>query len=58
MFSYVWCDVVFMHACHLLLSRSYKYDRDIAHSERHNTYTINMKGKYIVLPPKRKVVIV
>ena len=58
MFSYVWCDVVFIDACHLLLSRPYKYDRDIAHSGRHNTYTINMKGKHIVLPPKRKVVVV
>lgn len=44
MFSYVWRDAVFIDACHLLLSRLYKYDRDIAHSERRNIYTFNMKG--------------
>jgi hypothetical protein len=33
----VWCDVVPMDACHLLLSRSWQYDRDVIHHGKENT---------------------
>jgi len=34
----VWCDVVSMDACHVLLGRPRKYDRDVIHHGKENTY--------------------
>ncbi|CAA0816895.1 Uncharacterized mitochondrial protein AtMg00860, partial [Striga hermonthica] len=35
----IWCDVVPMDACHLLLGRPWQYDRDATHCGRLNTYS-------------------
>ena len=35
----VWCDVIPMDACHLLLRRPWKYDRKVIHDGGENTYT-------------------
>ena len=34
----VWCDVVAMYACHLLLGRQWQYDRNVKHDGRIITY--------------------
>ena len=38
-FDEVWCDVVAMDACHLLLERPWQYDRKVSYDGRQNTYT-------------------
>jgi hypothetical protein len=40
----MWCDVVAMDACHLLLGRPWQYDRGAHHDGRKNTYSF-MFGK-------------
>nr|GEY50233.1 putative reverse transcriptase domain-containing protein [Tanacetum cinerariifolium] len=45
----VWCDVVPMDACHLLLGRPWEYDRNITHNERANTYSFLFDGVKITL---------
>ncbi|GJQ89254.1 putative nucleotidyltransferase, ribonuclease H [Tanacetum coccineum] len=49
----VWCDVVPMDACHLLLGRPWEYDRDITHNGRTNTYSFLFKGLKITLMPNK-----
>ncbi|GKC62572.1 putative nucleotidyltransferase, ribonuclease H, partial [Tanacetum coccineum] len=49
----VWCDVVPMDACHLLLGRPWKYDRDITHNGRTNTYSFLFGGVKITLMPNK-----
>nr|GEX68990.1 hypothetical protein [Tanacetum cinerariifolium] len=49
----VWCDVVAMDACHLLLGRPWEYDRDITHNEKTNTYTFLFGGVKITLMPNK-----
>lgn len=36
----VWCDVVGMDVCHLLLGRSWQFDRKVMHNGGANTYTL------------------
>jgi hypothetical protein len=48
---------VSMDACHLLLGRPWQYDRSVVHDGRRNTYTLSIKGKKVVLAPRREVVI-
>ena len=45
----VWCDVVSMDACHLLLGRPWQYDRKIAHDDHNNTYSFLFNSTNIVL---------
>jgi hypothetical protein len=52
-FDNVWCDVVSMDACHILLGRPWQYDRSVLHNGRKNTYTLNTKRKKIVSAPRR-----
>jgi hypothetical protein len=40
----VWCDVVDMETCHLLLGKPWKYDKAAIHDETKNTYNL-MLGK-------------
>jgi hypothetical protein len=40
----VWCDVVDMETCHLLLGKPWKYDKAAIHDETKNTYSF-MLGK-------------
>ncbi|KAK1616784.1 hypothetical protein QYE76_022301 [Lolium multiflorum] len=44
-------DVVPMTVCHLLLGRSWLYDRSMQHNGRANTYHLEFKGKKINLQP-------
>ncbi|XP_052625755.1 uncharacterized protein LOC128132814 [Lactuca sativa] len=49
----VWCDVVAMDACHLLLGRPWEYDRNIYHNGRTNTYSFLFGGVKITLVPSK-----
>ncbi|GKE57986.1 putative nucleotidyltransferase, ribonuclease H, partial [Tanacetum coccineum] len=49
----VWCDVVPMDACHLLLGRPWEYDCDITHNGRTNTYSFLFGGVKITLMPNK-----
>jgi hypothetical protein len=39
------CDVIPMYVCHLLLGRPWKYDRNVIHDGRMNTYTLKKNGR-------------
>jgi hypothetical protein len=41
----VLCDVIPMDVCHLLLGRPWKYDRNVVHDGRMNTYTLEKDGR-------------
>ncbi|KAE8699360.1 putative CCCH-type zinc finger family protein [Hibiscus syriacus] len=53
-FDNAWCDVVSMDVCHILLGRPWQYDRSVIHDGRKNTYSLSIKGKKIVLAPRRE----
>ncbi|XP_074306808.1 uncharacterized protein LOC141642043 [Silene latifolia] len=40
----VWCDVLPMSACHILLGRPWQFDREVVHQGRDNIYIVR-KGK-------------
>ncbi|XP_044465446.1 uncharacterized protein LOC123195704 [Mangifera indica] len=44
----VLCDVVPMHASHILLGRPWQYDRRVIHDDR---YSFNMNGRHVNLLP-------
>ena len=53
----VLCDVIPMDVCHVLLGRPWKYDRNVVHDERMNTYTLEKDGRtHRFLPIKDKEV--
>lgn len=52
----IWCDVLAMDACHLLLGRPWQYDRKVAHDGDTNTYALSFGGTKIVLLPSKEVV--
>jgi hypothetical protein len=45
------CDVILMDVCHLLLGRPWKYDRNVIHDGRMNTYTLERNGRTHMLYP-------
>ncbi|GJR23290.1 reverse transcriptase domain-containing protein [Tanacetum coccineum] len=45
----VWCDVVPMDACHVLLGRPWQFDRKTKHDGFKNTYTFEKDGTTIIL---------
>ncbi|GKV07003.1 hypothetical protein SLEP1_g18815 [Rubroshorea leprosula] len=47
----VLCDVVPMHAGHLLLGRPWQYDKRVTHDGFKNRYSFVMEGKTITLAP-------
>jgi len=47
----VLCDVVPMHACHLLLGRPWQYDRSVTHDGFTNRYSFTLKRQPITLVP-------
>ncbi|XP_062103839.1 uncharacterized protein LOC133814954 [Humulus lupulus] len=47
----VLCDVVPMHACHLLLGRPWQYDLRVTHDGFTNRYSFTLKRKLITLVP-------
>jgi hypothetical protein len=51
------CDVIPMDVFHLLLGRPWKYDKNIVHDGRKNTYTLEKNGRtHMLLPIKDKEV--
>ena len=47
----VWCDVVDMDTCHLLLGRSWQHDKAVTNDEENNTYIFMVdKVKFTLLP--------
>jgi hypothetical protein len=49
----VWCDVVPMDACHLLLGMPWQFDRKVHHDGFKNTYSFELNGVKITLGPSR-----
>ncbi|CAN1240497.1 hypothetical protein LINGRAPRIM_LOCUS2759 [Linum grandiflorum] len=49
----VYCDVVPMDACHLLLGRPCQYDNSVHYDGRANTYSFLFRGTKIVLLPTK-----
>jgi hypothetical protein len=47
----VWCDVIPMRACHILLGRPWLFDRKVQYDGYKNTYTFLYEGKRLVLKP-------
>ena len=45
----VWCDVVTMDACHLLLERLWQYNHRVTHDDYANTYSFYFNNTEIVL---------
>lgn len=50
----VWCDVVPMDACHLLLGRPWQFDRRFDHDGYKKTYTFQKDGAKIILGPAKE----
>jgi hypothetical protein len=51
------CDVIPMYVCHLLLEIPWKYDRNVIHDGKMNTYTLEKNGRtHMLLPIKDKEV--
>lgn len=53
-FDQVWCNVVAMDACHVLLERSRQYDCNATHNGQKNTYTFYKDNKKITLAPSKE----
>jgi len=47
----IWCDIIPMDACHMLLGRSWLFDRKVMHDGYLNTYSFSKDGKKITLAP-------
>jgi hypothetical protein len=47
----MWCDIMTMDACHLLLGRPWQYDRGAHHDGRKNTYSFMFDRVRITLLP-------
>jgi hypothetical protein len=45
------CDVIPMDVCHVLFGRPWKYDRNVIHDGRNNTYTLEKNGRKHMLFP-------
>ncbi|XP_073525656.1 uncharacterized protein [Phyllobates terribilis] len=45
------CDVVPMHACHILLGRPWQFDRKVVHEGYTNRHSFEFKGRKVVLKP-------
>ena len=49
----IWCDVVPLDACHLLLGRPWQFDRNVSHNGFKNTHSFIKDGIWIVLAPMK-----
>ncbi|GKA79380.1 reverse transcriptase domain-containing protein [Tanacetum coccineum] len=47
----IWCEVIPMDACHLLLGRPWLYDRRAKHDGFRNTYSFKKDGLHVTLAP-------
>lgn len=45
----VWCEVITMDACHILLGRPWQYDRKAKHDGFRNTYRFSKDGVHVTL---------
>ncbi|GKE40545.1 putative CCCH-type zinc finger family protein [Tanacetum coccineum] len=54
-FDNVWCDVVSMDACHILLERPWQFDRCTTHDGRSNTYNFNKDNVKVTLVQSKVV---
>jgi hypothetical protein len=45
------CDVIPLDVCHILLGRPWKFDRNVIHDGRKNTYTLEKNGRMHMLLP-------
>jgi hypothetical protein len=45
------CNVIPMDVCHILLGKSWQYDRKVIHDGRKNTYTLENNGRTHMLLP-------
>jgi hypothetical protein len=51
----IFCDVIPMDVCHVLLGRPWRYDRNVIHDGRKNTYTLEKNGRtHMLLPIEEK----
>ncbi|KAH9726539.1 Endonuclease [Citrus sinensis] len=50
----IWCDVVAMDACHLLLGIPWQYDQNVVHDGKRNTYSFMFNNTKIVLLPNKE----
>ncbi|XP_019053155.1 PREDICTED: uncharacterized protein LOC109114638 [Nelumbo nucifera] len=50
----VYCDIVDMDACHILLGRPWQFDKDAKHLGRKNTYLLKKEGVHYTLLPMAK----
>ena len=50
-FDEVFCDIMPMDCCHILLDRPWQYDKYVVHDERLNQYTLWVNGKKQILLP-------
>ena len=50
----IWCDVVDMDVCHLLLGRPWQFDRAVQHDGWTNCYSFMFNGTRITLVPKKR----
>jgi hypothetical protein len=49
------CDVIPMDVCHILLGRPWKFDINVIHDRRRNTYTLEKNGRmHMLLPMEEK----
>ena len=47
----LWCDVLPMSACHLLLGRPWQFDRKVIHEGDTNVYSVLVGSKRVRLHP-------
>ena len=47
----IWCDILPMDACHVLLGRPWLFDRRVIYDGHQNTYTFHKDSRKITLAP-------
>lgn len=50
----IWCDILPMDACHVLLGRPWQFDHRVIHDGYWNTYSFTHNDRKIVLTPLSK----
>ncbi|KAG5540240.1 hypothetical protein RHGRI_020461 [Rhododendron griersonianum] len=48
----IWCNVMRMDSCHVLLGRPWQWDRNVYYRGRENVYELKVNGERIKLFPK------
>jgi hypothetical protein len=50
----IFCDVIPMYVCHILLGRPWNLDRNVIHDGRKNTYSLEKNGRTHMLFPREE----